>query len=267
MTNPAWLRLVELYQNGLLRLLPAAALERPELLETPEFREAAWRVASNMVQGVAKANATSWRQAAMKSTNARRIYLGLQREIAEGKLGPELHQLAVRNAQLISILPGDIARRITAHAEVLTQRGARPEEIARELRRVVPTMAKSRMRLIARTEVSRAETDLTRLRSQRIGIEWYQWSSSRDQRVRPSHRNMDQVLVAWDDAPQPEELIGQRSTLGYGHAGQFPNCRCDCLPVADLDEIRWPARAYSNGRIVRMSRAQFMRLSGLEMAA
>ncbi len=267
MTNPAWARLVRLYHDGMIRLLTGKVLTNPELSDLPEFRAAAWRLAQDMVRQVAAVNAHSWRQAAMKSTRARQIYTALRAEIESGGLGTELRALALRNAELIRSVPAAVAQQVTEYATELEQRGARAPEIERQLQKVAPQLAESRVRLIARTEISRSETDLTRARSERIGIDWYQWQTSEDSRVRKSHRHMDQVLVAWSDPPQPEELVGERSTLNHYHAGQAPNCRCVSLPLADLDEIRWPAKVYSAGRIRRMTRAEFTRVVGIQIAA
>lgn len=96
-------------------------------------------------------------------------------------------------------------------------------------------------------------------RAQEIGIEWYQWSTSRDARVRSSHQKMDGVLVAWDDPPSPEQLNGEPSTGRY-HAGEVQGCRCLMLPIADLAEIHWPARVYRHGRILTMRKQDFQRL-------
>jgi len=41
-------------------------------------------------------------------------------------------------------------------------------------------------------------------------------------------------------------------------------CRCDALPLASLDEVKWPAKVYRNGRIERMSRKQFREILGGE---
>jgi SPP1 gp7 family putative phage head morphogenesis protein len=242
-------------------------VQHPELVKDPVFRQAARQLAGRMVGEVAKQNAKTWRAAAMKSTRAREIYRALQAEIESGNLGAVLETLADRNAELISSVPADIAERITKRAVELHQKGSRPAEIERDMRRWAPELSKSRIRCIARTELSRAETDLTRERSARIGIDWYQWETSEDQRVRPSHKNMDHVLVAWNDPPSPEALIGEKSTLGKYHAGCAPNCRCPALPLADVDEVRWPCRVYRSGSIVRMTRPQFLRVIGVRLAA
>lgn len=102
--------------------------------------------------------------------------------------------------------------------------------------------------------------------ARRLGITWYQWSTCRDQCVRPSHQNLDGVLVPWDDPPRAEWLVGEPS-LGPFHAGEAPGCRCVPLSLLVLDDVSWPARVYYDGTIKQMSRRQFVRLGWKEPGA
>lgn len=242
-------------------------LAHPELTDTPEFRGSAWRIAQEMVQEVRKANVRSWREAAMKSGRARKIFESLQAEIQRTGIAPELDQIAGRNARLISSLPTDIAEHIARYASKQHLAGKRPAEIAKEIRRLAPRLTENRIKLISRTEISKAETQLTQARAERIGIAWYQWENSEDQRVRKSHRNMGHVLVAFRDPPDPEKLVGEKSNAGHYNAGATFQCRCIALPIASLDEIHWPARVYRAGSITRYTRAQFAKLSQMHIAA
>ena len=270
MKTPWFGRLVKLYENRLNDLLQGdlfAFLERPDLVDTPEFRRAARLCAQAMARWVSVENAKSWREAASKSTRSREIYQALRKEIYQTGIVQELESITARNAELISSVPGDIAQRITEYASERHIAGARAGDIEDEIRKMAPKLAENRIRLIARTEISRAETDLTRARAERIGAEWYQWATSEDQRVRTSHINMDKVLVCWSDPPNPEALAKEKSNAGHYHAGGTYNCRCLCLPLIDLDEVSWPCRVYSAGSITRMTRAKFSRLSGYQIAA
>lgn len=263
-------RLVTIYRSRLMRLFRNSIvemIEQPEITSTPEFRAMALEIAQEMAREVANVNAKSWRTAAMRTTNAKAIYRALQNEIELVGIGPVLREIARQNAELISSLPIYVARKVSAHATEMVQQGKRPEEIARELKVLAPHLTKSRIELISRTEVSRAETQLTQARAQRIGIEWGQWVTSKDQRVRASHKNLDQVIMRFSDPPQPEALVGEKSTLGRGLAGEFPNCRCVFLPLISLDEVRFPVRVYQNGSISRYTRSQFSKLIERPMAA
>ncbi|HXS93041.1 MAG TPA: phage minor head protein [Candidatus Limnocylindrales bacterium] len=271
MTFPSFERIARLYQTRMSRLFqdPAmqALLHNPGMLESQDLRNRIWELARGMATEVAKTNATSWRTAAMKTTRAREIYAALRREIGSTGLEAEINRIASRNAQLISSLPREVAGRVTARAAELFQSGARAAEVEKFIRQQGAEVAKSRIRLIARTEISRAETQLTQFRSERIGISHYQWQTAEDGRVREPHRKMNGVLVPWGDPPSPEQLIGEKSTLGHYDAGCCPQCRCVALPLADLAEVRWPARVYRNGSLTRMSRAEFTRISGVRIAA
>ena len=274
----AFARLAKLYEARLMKLLGPVVGEMQchhefagrlaeQVIDDPMFQQAAHRVARAMVLEIASRNTVSWREAVMQSGHAGKIYRALREEIQGTSIEATLAQIAMRNADLITSIPTEIARRVTRRAAEAHQAGLRPEQLAREIKRLAPDVAKSRIRLIARTEVSRAETDLTRARAEKIDANWYQWATSEDQRVRKSHRNMDKVLVAWNEAPSPERLVREKSTLGEYHAGACPNCRCAALPLISLDEVQWPCRVYTAGRITRMTRAAFSRLNTVRIAA
>lgn len=244
-------RLVRSYYHRLLRLYGNVPELWPTLATDPDFIIQARKIASAMVHEVAKSNGQAWRKAALKPIS----------------VPPEIERIAERNARLIQSIPLEVAQRITARASRLQQIGGRSILIEKQLKALAPRLLRSKIQLIARTEISRAETDLTRARAEKIGIDWYQWQTSEDSRVRPSHRNMNQVLVAWEEPPSPERLLREKSTLGEYHAGACPNCRCVSLPLADFDEVKWPAKVFHAGRIQRMTRVAFIRLAGVPVAA
>ncbi len=262
----SWRRLVSLYETRIGALL-SGKVTWEELAESAVFRRAALRAAQDMVSGVARVNERTWRAAAMKSMRSRDIFEALEEEVARKGFSRTVNAIANRNARLICSVPAEVAKATTNRAAELQRQGARATEIERELRAQAKRITTWRISLIARTEVSRAEADLTRYRAESIGVEFYQWETADDSRVRDSHENLNHVLVAWQDPPQPEKLIHQKSTLGPGHAGQFPNCRCFGAPLVSLDEVKWPARVHRNGRIVRMTRPEFQRWSGAKIAA
>jgi SPP1 gp7 family putative phage head morphogenesis protein len=271
---PAFTRLQNLYERELTRLLRTFGGRRPltpvilrRIAADPQFKKAAWDMAKKFAAAAGTANAASWREAAFKSTRAGDIWKALKKELRATGVGHRIDQVVAANAHMISSVPLKIAESITAYAAKVEQRGGRASEIEAEVRRMSPSLAKSRIQLIARTEVGKAESAVTRARSEEIGADWFQWSTAEDERVRPSHKNLNLVLVRWADLPQPEMLIGERSTLGPGAPGEFPNCRCASLPLISLDEVTWPARVYSMGSIKRMTRAAFKKFASWPQAA
>lgn len=264
-------RIITEFRRSILRSLGISPHQTPlEVLRafaeistnTTVLEDIAARLASHMVTQVRTSNARSWREAARKASRGREIYEALQREMRFG-IGDKVNDLIAENAKLISSIPSKVRSEVNNEIADMQLQGLRPETIREHLRVRIPQLTRHRAALIARTEVGKAAMAITQVRSENLGIEWYQWATSEDQRVRPSHRKLDKVLVAWNDPPAPEALDGIRSNLGHYNAGNAPNCRCDAYPIVSLDTITWPARVYSGGSIRRMTRGQFAEFSGI----
>lgn len=218
-------------------------------------------IASRMVQSVNVVNARSWREASARSQRSRMLYNRLQKEM-QGSTGQRVRILTHENAQLIRSIPLDVAQQLNHEILRAQQQGSRPETIAKMMANRYPELTTSKINVIARTETSKASTALTQARAEDLDLDWFEWHTSEDQRVRLSHKKMDKVLVNWKDLPSPERLAGEKSTLGQYAPGAAPNCRCYPAPLLSVDDVSWPHRVYSGGAITRMTRAQFMRLAG-----
>lgn len=235
-----------------------------DFTSTEYFQHFTYSMASRMVTGVMVENAQSWREAARKSMNGRMIYETLRREM-EGPVGIRIQELINDNARLISTFPDDIAELVANFIKDESEKGIRADRIAKTLIKQFPEVTRGRINLISRTETSKAGAALTRARSEELGLDWYQWMTSKDVRVRPSHKNLEGVVIAWSDPPAPDLLLNIKSTLGHAHAGEFPNCRCYSAPLISLDDITWPHKVYSTGRIRYMTRANFERLANIQL--
>ena len=232
----------------------------------PEAVERATNTAVGMARMVNAANARSWREAARRSTRSQLFYRMLQRELA-GVVGQKLNGIVQANAGLIRSIPSDVATQLTREIAAAQQSVARSDTIAKMMRMRFPELTRSRISLVARTETAKASTALTEARCDELGIPAYIWETSQDSRVRKSHRNMNGVIVFWGDPPSPEALLHERSTLGHYHSGNCPNCRCGQTVILSLDDVSWPRRCYTSGRIIRVTRHQFAQLSGMQIAA
>lgn len=237
------------------------SIEGAPPLEGPLW-EAAQAIARRMVASVARTNAAAWRKTPWLS---RRIYAALQAEL-NSPLGVRVAELIDEQAKRIVTLPGVWAQRTQAFIGQQQRAGLRSSAIAKELAQRLPLMRKSSLKGLARTGVASAETALTQARSERLGIHWYEWNTSEDQRVRPSHRKMDKILVAWSDPAAPEQLAGIRSSLGHYQPGEAPYCRCLALPLVSVAEVAWPHRIYAHGTVARVSRQEFERYAGVQAA-
>ena len=214
------------------------------------------QLARRMVTQAAVQNATSWREAARKSSQGGRIYELLRREMG-GPVGAVMRNLVSQHATLIRTMPQAIAQDVASQIATRQMRGERAETISKDIRSRFPEITKSRIAMLARTQVSVASESITRARAENLGAQWYSWLTSEDVRVRPSHRKMDLVLVKWSDPPSPESLVGEKFEGRY-NAGNIYNCRCTAAPILDLDEVSWPAKVFAGGKITRMGRAKFL---------
>lgn len=227
-------------------------------MESPRFRRGAERIAAEIGAEVDASNARSWRAAAMKTTRAREIYRLLQAELGNTRTGRAVQSIVRENAELIQSIPIRVSQRVTNYIANEQQAGTRAKEIEQGLRQLIPHVAAEKIRLIARTEVAKAETALQEARSADLDIDYYVWLTSEDSRVRESHRIMNGVIVPWRTPPSPEMLAGERSQGAY-HAGGIYNCRCLANPLVNLDELRWPHKFFDGNKIKLVTRAQFQR--------
>lgn len=266
-------RIEEIYRREIMRLFedyfnfPTTATlgeinaRLVEFGQTTNFLQTfAERLAQRMITQVLVQNANSWKMAATKSSKGRVIYAMLQNEL-KGHLGGQVDLLIRENAKLIKTIPRNVAATIVHHIQQRQAEGIRSEKIVREIAPKMKHLKEFQINRIARTEVAKADTAVTRVRAESIGLNWYVWESSEDSRVRPAHRLMDRVLVNWNDAPAPEALDRKKSQ-GHYHAGNIYNCRCVALPLVSIDEIHFPCKVYTKNKIRLLTKRQFVLLSG-----
>lgn len=216
-------------------------------------------IVRNMVTPLSVSNYSTWRKAARTATKSRLIYNSLLREIQEG-IQQDIERQIEENARLIRTLPTDTANKVVNDISRLAFEGMRASEIAKEISKYTDKHARASARLIARTEVSKTSTMLTKARAENLNLNWYVWRTAQDgKRVRPQHRIMEGVLVNWNNPPSPEQLDGLPSVGNY-HAGCIWNCRCYAEVLLEIDDVRWPHKVHVGNSIKTMSRAEFEKL-------
>lgn len=224
--------------------------------ESQEFQNMIRSSVRRMVTPIAVMNMSTWRKAAKKATKNPFMYRMLLKEINEG-LKSDIEKQIEENAKLIKTLPNDTANKVVEDIYKLALSGKRSSDIAKIISIYTDKHAKASAKLIARTETSKTMSALTEARSKNLGINWYVWRTEQDgDRVRPSHRIMEGVLVNFSDPPSPEQLAGLPSVGNY-HAGNIWNCRCYEEPLIDIDDVRWPHKIYYNGQIKTMTKKEF----------
>lgn len=238
---------------------PAIVRALEVLAASSDFNQWAERRAVNMARSVLVANAETWRKAVVKGTESEKIFSLLSKDFG-GNI--KFQELIKNNAQWIKTIPRTVGEDITKLAAKEAIAGRRTEEIMREIYKRSPKLAGYKARRIARTEVAKANAAITELRASEAGVGWYIWRTVNDSRVRASHDFMEGILCQFDRPPSPERLagIGDRDLVTYNPGGIY-NCRCYAEPVVIIDQIRWPAKVYYGGRVVRMTRRQWLQIA------
>lgn len=227
--------------------------------DTAYWKDLSWQSAFDMVRTLSNQNATTWREAARESRNSRKIYTALRSEFKDNAA---FRTIIASNAHYIRSVPADIALHITEHIAGEAIKGLRAESILQSVRKAAPDIAVSRARLIARTETAKSQSAIVQVRAQQIGIDWYQWDTSNDTRVRHSHQIMDDIYCQFSSPPCPEALDPQYKghQFQYYNPGNIWNCRCSAYPIFDVDLIKFPIRAIVNNRIVKLNKRDFLAL-------
>lgn len=223
------------------------------------FNSFVYSAVKRMVTPIAVQNMRTWRMAAKKATKNPSLYRMLMSEINQG-LKSDIEIQIEENANLIKTLPTDVAKKVTKDISDMALKGMRASEIAKVIREQTDKHSRASAKLIARTEVSKTTTALTKARCDNLDLHWYVWRTMEDgDRVRKSHRIMEGVLVNWNEPPSPEALAGEKSVGNY-HAGNIWNCRCYPEPLIEIDDISWPHKVYTNGKIQTMGKMQFKQM-------
>lgn len=230
-----------------------AALHR--LYQSAAYQELSEDLARKFITMGNSIDAKTWREAARGGGINPSFRIEMINNL-EGNLGTAIEQKVLDNAHYIKTLPQNVAREITAYIKTEEYRSLRASETAKKLQEKIAGYSRANANLIARTESSKAMTALTEARAKDAGVDWYQWRTADDARVRNSHRHMEGVLVRWADPPSPEALKDEKD-VGHYNAGNIYNCRCYPSPLVTLNRVKWPAKVYYHGSIQTMTREQF----------
>jgi len=153
-----------------------------------------------------------------------------------GQIAVAMQVASAQNASLIESIPEQYLARVNRAIGHAFGTGQRFEELAKEVERIGGITAR-RATFIARDQTAKLSSAFNQIRQVGAGIKTYVWSTSHDERVRPSHNQMNGEVVAWND---PREVDGEKI-----HPGQAVNCRCVALPViepAEMGAVQEPAR-------------------------
>lgn len=157
--------------------------------------------------------------------------LGIDPIQAEPWLADVLQSHAAENASLIKTLPTEALSDIQETVTRGLRRGDAPSTISAAIQdRWKITEGKARV--ISRDQVSKLNAALTQSRQVSLGVTRYGWLTSRDGRVRESHRRREGKIFEWGKPIEPQ-LREQGLPVDEidGHPGEPVVCRCDAIPV------------------------------------
>jgi len=133
----------------------------------------------------------------------------------------ELRSLFVReNVRLIKTIPDQYFDRIDGIITRGIRQGKHVGEVGKELQKAVG-ISRNRAKFIARDQTAKLNAEMQGIRQVSVGIKKYEWSTSEDERVRPSHASKNNRKYKWSDPP------------ATGHPGEDYQCRCVAIPVVE----------------------------------
>ncbi len=173
------------------------------------------------------------RSVALDVSKHNRVELGRSVKAAVGfdplpvqdQVSTQIEAFVKQNVKLVQGLTDELLGKLEAAVLRGVREGRRVEDVARDIRDALG-IAKRRAMLIANDQVASMNGELTRVRHARIGITSYRWSTSKDARVRKSHRLLEGTVQKWS---KPPSVGGGK----HAHPGGDVGCRCSAIPVVD----------------------------------
>lgn len=129
----------------------------------------------------------------------------------------------IENVNLIKSIQSQYLDKVRLAVSQNSLAGKRPTSVIADLVEI-GRVSESRARLIARDQANKLNSALTRARQTTLGVSRYRWSTSGDERVRPSHAELDGKVFSWNEPP------------AVGHPGEDIQCRCVAIPLFEHDE-------------------------------
>jgi SPP1 gp7 family putative phage head morphogenesis protein len=169
--------------------------------DTSEYNKRQWRATLQSAYGIDVVRAEPWLRDSLSSWEKENLNL-----------------ITNMSQNRIAGIRGIVQRAVTS--------GTRASSIVEQVSKSLD-VGKGRAKTIARDQVSKLNANLTQVRQRNSGVEEYEWSTSRDERVRPTHRANEGKRFKWSEPPAET-----------GHPSHDINCRCVALPILpDIEEM------------------------------
>lgn len=180
-------------------------------------------------------------QRAVKNT----LGIDITKDYYKGELYDQaLQRWTAENISKIKTMPGQSLADLEQIILNGYKQGKTITEIQKEIQSEYNT-SKHQAEMLARDQVSSLNAEITKMQQTDAGVKKYKWSSSKDGRVRDSHRSFDGKVFSWDDPPEGWYMTKSRGKVMTGrkcNPGEDFCCRCVPIPVFDYDDIDLPMK-------------------------
>lgn len=141
---------------------------------------------------------------------------------------------ADNNYNLIRSNASAFTSKINTIVEQAVVNGTSPSELKKEIQRATTGLSDAKCKLLARDQIGKLQGQISQAQMTEVGLEMYIWSTSGDERVRDSHREMEGLLCRWDSADvcsydNGKTWVNRPSNAVHMHPGQDIQCRCVAL--------------------------------------
>jgi SPP1 gp7 family putative phage head morphogenesis protein len=148
---------------------------------------------------------------------------------------------AQENARLISKMVEDEHQRVASIISSTFRSGGQITDARKEIQ-VALNVSKKRADLIAQNEYGNLYGQLDKQNNERLGIEYYEWHTRLDERVRRSHKVLEGKICRWDDPTVYKDSLDdktwkRRSSIGGVNAHPSQDIRCRCVGYSVIPEF------------------------------
>lgn len=185
------------------------------------------RVAANTVSRILNLEGQRHTTHFMRTAHAA-LGVDLKAVVNQDDLASLLENVAQRNAALITNLSDDTVNRISQTVLNHVVEGGSVKDLTAKLRKEY-LFSSNRAKLIARDQTAKLNADLNRFRHEQAGITKYTWRTSEDERVRPRHRILNNVVYEYGQPTGAEEGLPP---------GKPIRCRCIAQAIVEFDTVK-----------------------------
>jgi SPP1 gp7 family putative phage head morphogenesis protein len=148
---------------------------------------------------------------------------------------------AKENARLITKMIDDEQQRVASIISSTFRRGGQITDARKEIQTAL-NISKKRADLIAQNEYGNLYGQLEKQNNEQLGIEYYEWNTRLDERVRRSHKVLEGKICRWDDPTVYKDSLDdkewkQRSSIGGVNLHPSQDIRCRCVSYSIIPEL------------------------------